>query len=145
MRFKVLIFLSFFFASKAFAGPVDAYLTAADRALDKGDAVLAVDLLEHALVAAPAMSEIYVKLGESYLQLDRIEQAEKYFRIAVEIEPGSAAAIAGLGTVALGRSDYADAEARLRRLSRVCGEECLEYKALSAALSQSREAAPVTP
>jgi hypothetical protein len=61
--------------------------------------------------------------------------AKKYFDIALEIDPNQIQALSWAGQTDLFSSNLESAEAKLQRLSRLCGPNCAEYKKLSEAVS----------
>lgn len=57
----------------------------------------------------PEYVAVPVNLGNIYLQLNRLEDARENFKAALVIDEGSAAALYGLGQVALSQRSYAEA------------------------------------
>jgi tetratricopeptide (TPR) repeat protein len=57
----------------------------------------------------PDYVAVPLNLADIYLQLDRLEEAERSFKTALQIERSNAAAYYGLGQVALSRRSYAEA------------------------------------
>lgn len=95
----------------------------------------AMPLLEQAVVADPKNARAYTYLGQAYHHQGKDDLASKYYAIALDIDPDQIHALQWSGELALTEDAVDVAEARLSRLSRLCGPECPEYKALQGALS----------
>jgi tetratricopeptide (TPR) repeat protein len=70
------------------------------------------DALRHYQIAQnlrPEYVAVVVNQGNIYLELNRLEDAEKIFRAVLESDPSNASAHYGLGQVALSRRSYAEA------------------------------------
>ncbi|MEO6436668.1 MAG: alkaline phosphatase family protein, partial [Tepidisphaeraceae bacterium] len=63
----------------------------------------ALEHLEHAQCAHTATPALHVLIGRGYLRLRRWEEAERAFRLALQLDADSEAACHGLATVALAR------------------------------------------
>ena len=80
-----------------------------------GDPARAVEPFERAIDLRPTDLPTIVRLGETYLDRDRTEDAERLFTHGREIEPESAAILEGLGRARLARGDQAGAVELLER------------------------------
>ncbi len=74
-----------------------------------GDPARAVEPFERALDLRPTDLPTIVRLGEAYLDRDRVEDAERLFAHGQEIAPESAAVLEGLGRARLALGDQAGA------------------------------------
>lgn len=63
----------------------------------------------------PDYAAVSLNLGEIYLQLNRLEDAEANFKAALQIERNNPAAYYGLGQIALSRRDYGGAKDYLEK------------------------------
>ncbi|MDQ5850983.1 MAG: tetratricopeptide repeat protein, partial [Chloroflexota bacterium] len=69
----------------------------ARRALDSGDADLAIGIVQHVLRYAPDVIEAHRLLGEAYLNAGQSEQAVAAFEAVLRADPENIAAYYGLG------------------------------------------------
>jgi tetratricopeptide (TPR) repeat protein len=69
----------------------------------------AIRRYEIARTLLPNYVAVPVNLGNIYLQLNRLEDAKENFKVALGIDDSSAAALYGLGQVALSQRSYAEA------------------------------------
>jgi tetratricopeptide (TPR) repeat protein len=111
-------------------------------ALAKQDYQAASQAFEQAVVANP-----HNALGFSYLGLVKLRMGDKpvskkYFDIALEIDPNQIQALSWAGQADLAGANLESAEAKLQRLSRLCGPNCTEYKQLSEAVSSYKTTNP---
>ena len=118
---------------------------AGEASIAAGDFVEAIRTLESAVAADPTNVEAFEALGHAYFGMNRFGQAEKYFLIALEIDPTSADSLAYLGEIDLRKDERQAAADKLARLSRICGVECAEYKRLAGAISRAAPAADASP
>ena len=105
----------------------------AEAAAARGDAVAAVQLYHSAMIHAPLEPAPYVAIAEFYAGSDQPVLAEKYFLIALDLEPVQPRALMGLALLALAAGDRAGAEARHDLLMRACAS-CPETTQLAHAL-----------
>lgn len=76
----------------------------------------------------PEYAAVPVNLGNIYLQLNRLEDAKENFKAALVIDEGSAAALYGLGQVALSQRSYAAAADHFGKvLAQVPGANRIHY------------------
>jgi len=111
-------------------------------ALDKADLKAASEAFEQAVVANPQNALGFTYLGLTKLRMGDKPVAKKYFDIALEIDPNQIQALSWAGQADLSASNLESAEAKLQRLSRLCGPNCTEYKQLSEAVSSYKTTNP---
>jgi tetratricopeptide (TPR) repeat protein len=75
----------------------------------EGDAPEAIKYFTSARQLRPDYLPVFVNLGNIFLQLNRLDEAEANFRSALEISEHTAAAQYGLGQAALSKRNYPDA------------------------------------
>ncbi|MDQ2921037.1 MAG: tetratricopeptide repeat protein, partial [Acidobacteriota bacterium] len=81
----------------------------------EGDARQTIDYYDAARLLRPDYLPVFVSLGNVYLQLNRLDEAEANFRRALESNENIAAAHYGLGQAALSKRSYADAARHLEK------------------------------
>lgn len=81
----------------------------------EGDAQEAITSYNAARQLRPDYLPVFVNLGNIYLQLNRLDQAETNFRRALEVNENIAAAQYGLGQAALSKRSYAGAAGHLEK------------------------------
>lgn len=91
----------------------------ADAARRMGDDAEAIRWNEAARNVRPEDAPTLVALGELYAESGRLDEAEASFRDALAKHPACAAALAGLGSVALGRGAFAEAARHLEAALRL--------------------------
>ena len=109
---------------------------AAEAASLRGDLVAAIQLYQSAIIFAPADPGSYIALARLHAANGQPELAEKYFGIALDLDPAYAPALKGLALLALAQGDRASAQARHDLLVRACGAACPETGEVAQALSQ---------
>jgi tetratricopeptide (TPR) repeat protein len=100
-------------------------------ALEKNQVDSARQLWEQAVVANPRNAAAYSYLGLAAQRAGAKDNAKKYFELALEIDPNELHALSWGGQSDLSSADLDGAQAKLQRLSRLCGPGCAEYKLLS--------------
>ncbi len=103
--------------------------------LDKNQLTDAQKLFEQAIVANPQNAQAYSYLGYVWYRQGKGDVAGRYFSTALEIDPNQLKALSWGGQADLTTSNLESAEAKLQRLSRICGTGCAEYKLLSDAVT----------
>lgn len=86
----------------------------------------------------------HVEAGVDFLERSQYEDAEREFRLALEIEPGNQEALAGLGRVQVRRGSYSEAVPLLERATHVSTQMVSSFRALGdayAALGEKEKAA----
>lgn len=99
----------------------------------EGDAQTAISYYNTARNLHPDYLPVFVSLGNIYLQLNRLEEAESFFRRALEINEASAAASYGLGQAALSKRSYPAAVSFLEKALRLAPEANRLHYALAMA------------
>lgn len=74
-----------------------------------GNTHTAIEHYSHSIELQPEYVPSYVRRGRLHLDENQLDRAGKDFRRALELDPDSTAARAGLGRVAMERGDYAQA------------------------------------
>ena len=100
----------------------------------QGRYAVAVKDLERAIIVDPMNVEAYSALARTYEAVGRKDRAEKYFGIALEIDPTNAGALEGDGLLALKSGHRDTAEEHLSRLRNLCAE-CPETRRLAEAIT----------
>ena len=100
-------------------------------ALEKNQIDAARQLWEQAVVANPRNATAYSYLGLAAQRAGDKDNAKKYFDLALDIDPNEVHALSWGGQADLTAADLEGAQAKLQRLSRLCGPGCAEYKLLS--------------
>ncbi|MEO9462854.1 MAG: tetratricopeptide repeat protein [Marinomonas sp.] len=131
--------LSLFLAVNASVGHADnhvadpraASLVVEGRAaLAAGNAQGAIDAFEAALVIDPAHTAIFLELAAA-ARVDGLQgKAIRYYREALERDPGNYAAISGEGEALVEKGALEKAKRNLAVLKSQCGSECPETLAL---------------
>lgn len=114
----------------------DHFLKAAEEALKTGDKGSAVQLYQSAIIYAPEDPVPYQRLGEFYAKSGEAELAQRYFSIALDVQPAYAPALQGLALLDLARGDRAGALAQHDVLVHACGAACPETAQVEKALNE---------
>lgn len=121
-RFKALavcVLLAFAFAGLAAGQETDdavkaiALFNQGQDAHEKGDLEKAITLYASALEIFPEFAEAELQYGSALVSLNRIDDAEKHFRRAVELRDDWTLATANLGSILVTKRKFAEAEALL--------------------------------
>jgi Flp pilus assembly protein TadD len=123
-------------ASKPVDPRVEQLLDSGRAALAHGDLSGATDRFEAALVLAPGYAPTYIDLGEVARAKGLQGRAIHYYREALELEPGSLAAISGEGAAMVEKGAVVKAQQNLAKLKSLCGETCIEVSELSAVIAR---------
>ena len=99
----------------------------------EGDAAQAVRYYDAARTLRPDYLPVFVNLGNIYLQLNRLDEAEASFKQVIEKYEASAAAQYGLGQVSLSRRNYAEAVRYLEKALQLAPEANRLHYALAMA------------
>jgi Flp pilus assembly protein TadD len=102
------------------------YLAQAEEAARAGDDNAAIQLFQSAIIHSPSIPEPYIGIGDFYFGQDQVALAEKYFGIALEMDPANPSASKALALLALRQDDVAGAEAHLQILMESCAPACPE-------------------
>ena len=121
--------------------PRAAALIAQGRAsLAAGDTQAAVDAFEAALAVDPGYTPIFIELGQAARQSGLQGKAIRYYREALERDPGNFAAIAGEGSALVEKGAVEKARRNLAKLQSLCGDNCAETVALQATIARGAPA-----
>ncbi|MEP6847995.1 MAG: tetratricopeptide repeat protein [Acidobacteriota bacterium] len=96
---------------------------------EKGDLKAAIELYQKALKIMPEFPEAQLQLGNAFLSLGKIDNAETAFRKAVELREGWSLALASLGSLLVTKEKYAEASPLLAKSVEIDGQN---FPALSA-------------
>ncbi|MEE4316747.1 tetratricopeptide repeat protein [Erythrobacter dokdonensis] len=113
-----------------------ALIAQGQAALDAGETQAAVDAFEAALAVDPGHTPIYIDLAEAARQAGLQGKAIRYYREALEREPGNFAAISGEGAALVEKGAVEKAKRNLARLQSLCGETCPETLALETSIAR---------
>jgi len=117
--------------------PLAAALIAQGQAsLAAGEPLEATDALEAALAVDPGYTPILVNLAEAAQQQGLQGKAIRYYREALERDPGNFAAISGEGTALVEKGAVEKAKLNLAKLQSLCGEGCPETLALQSSITR---------
>ena len=99
--------------------------------IEQGDALLAagntqgaIDSYEAALAVDPGYTPIFIDLAEAARQDGLQGKAIRYYREALERDPGNFAAISGEGEALVEKGALEKAKRNLARLESLCGSSC---------------------
>ncbi len=121
--------------------PRAAALIAQGRAsLAAGDTQAAIDAFEAALAVDPAHTPIFIELGQAARQSGLQGKAIRYYREALERDPGNFAAIAGEGSALVEKGAVEKARRNLAKLQSMCGDSCPETMALQTTIARGAPA-----
>ena len=117
--------------------PRSAALVAQGRAaLVSGDANGAIDAFEAALAVQPGHVAIYLNLAEATRQQGMQGKALRYYREALQADPGNLLAISGEGAALVEKGAVEKARRNLVRLQGLCGQNCDATRQLAAAIAK---------
>jgi tetratricopeptide (TPR) repeat protein len=104
--------------------------------LKAGEAQAAVDAFEAALAVDPAHTPILIDLAEAARQQGLQGKAIRYYREALERDPGNFAAISGEGAALVEKGALEKAKRNLAKLQSLCGDSCPETVALESTIAR---------
>ena len=96
---------------------------------EKGDLQIAIELYQKALKIVPDFPEAELQLGNAFLALGRLDEAETAFRKATELRADWSLAMANLGSVLVTKEHFAEAAPLLIKAVELDGQN---FPALSA-------------
>jgi tetratricopeptide (TPR) repeat protein len=105
-------------------------------ALASGDAQAAIDAFEAALAVDPAHTAIFIELAAAARKDGLQGKAIRFYREALERDPGNFAAISGEGEALVEKGALEKAKANLAVLRGKCGSECPETLALQSRIAE---------
>src|SRR5258705_1209676 len=112
-----------------------AFLMAAETAVNIGDMDSAVQLYHSAIIYAPGDPVPYERLAEFYVQGGQSELAQRFFALALDVQPAYAPALRGIALLDLATGDRAGAQAQHEVLLHACGATCPETAQVEKALN----------
>ncbi|MDP3551522.1 MAG: hypothetical protein Q8R81_14170 [Novosphingobium sp.] len=115
---------------------VESLLKDGRAALAKGEAGLATDSFEAALVIDPASNAALLGLADAARREGLQGKAIHYYREVLSREPNNVVAISGEGGAMVEKGAVEKAKRNLTRLEGLCGKGCSETAELSAAISR---------
>ncbi|WP_240505849.1 tetratricopeptide repeat protein [Erythrobacter colymbi] len=104
--------------------------------LAAGEPEQATDAFEAALAVDPAYTPIFIDLAEAARQQGLQGKAIKYYREALERDPGNFAAISGEGAALVEKGALEKAKKNLAKLQSLCGDDCPETVALQSTIAR---------
>lgn len=112
-----------------------AFLMAAETAVNIGDMDSAIQLYQSAIIYAPGDPVPYERLAEFYVQGGQSELAQRFFALALDVQPAYAPALRGIALLDLAAGDRAGAQAQHEVLLHACGAACPETAQVEKALN----------
>lgn len=113
-----------------------ALVTQGQAALNAGDTQGAIDYFEAALTLDPAYTPIFIHLAEAARQEGLQGKAIRYYREALDRDPGNFAAISGEGEALVEKGALEKAKRNLAQLESLCGASCPETVALQTRIAK---------
>lgn len=113
-----------------------ALIAQGQAALAAGETQTAVDAFEAALAVDPGYTPIFIDLAEAARQSGLQGKAIRYYREALERDPGNFAAISGEGAALVEKGALEKAKRNLAKLQTLCGDECPETVALQSTIAR---------
>lgn len=104
-------------------------------ALMAGETQAAIDAFEAALAVDPGYTPIFINLAEASRQSGLQGKAIRYYREALQRDPGNFAAIAGEGAALMEKGAVEKAKRNLAKLQSLCGDGCPETIALQTTIA----------
>lgn len=134
-------------ASIGFAGAGEApdprataLIAQGQAALKAGETQAAIDAFEAALAVDPGYTPIFIDLAEASRQSGLQGKAIRYYREALERDPGNFAAISGEGAALVEKGALEKAKRNLAKLQSLCGDGCPETVALQTSIARGPSA-----
>ncbi|WP_233996714.1 tetratricopeptide repeat protein [Porphyrobacter sp. CACIAM 03H1] len=113
-----------------------ALIAQGQAALTAGETQAAVDAFEAALAVDPGYTPIFIDLAEAARQSGLQGKAIRYYREALERDPGNFAAISGEGAALVEKGAVEKAKRNLAKLQSLCGDQCPETVALQSTIAR---------
>jgi tetratricopeptide (TPR) repeat protein len=113
-----------------------ALIVQGQAALTAGETQAAIDAFEAALALDPGHTPIFLDLAEAARQSGLQGKAIRYYREALERDPGNFAAIAGEGSALVEKGALEKAKRNLAKLQSLCGDACPETVALQSTIAR---------
>ena len=100
-------------------------------AFQKNEKVLGIAMIERALALDPGYADAHNNLGNILKLENRLEEAERHYRLALESVPEAVDPMINLGVLARSRGAFEEAETWYRRVIEIAPEHPLVYVNLS--------------
>lgn len=113
-----------------------ALIAQGQAALAAGETDAAIDAFEAALAVDPGHTPIFIDLAEAARQQGLQGKAIRYYRDALERDPGNFAAISGEGAALVEKGALEKAKRNLAKLQSLCGDNCPETVALQSSIAR---------
>jgi tetratricopeptide (TPR) repeat protein len=113
-----------------------ALLTQGRTELSAGRVEEAIDAFESALTVQPGSVAVLLDLAEATRRQGMQGKALRYYREALDVEPGNLLAISGEGAALVEKGAIEKARRNLTRLQGLCGENCDATRKLAAAIAK---------
>jgi len=117
-----------------------ALIAQGQASLQAGETQAAIDAFEAALAVDPGYTPIFIDLADAARQSGLQGKAIRYYREALERDPGNFAAISGEGAALAEKGAVEKAKRNLARLQSLCGETCPETMALESTIARGPSA-----
>ncbi len=114
----------------------EALIAQGQTALAGGQTQAAIDAFEAALAVDPGHTPIFIDLAEAARQQGLQGKAIRYYREALERDPGNFAAISGEGAALVEKGALEKAKRNLAKLQSLCGDQCPETVALQSRIAR---------
>jgi Flp pilus assembly protein TadD len=111
------------------------FLAAAANAAKTGDRDGTIQLYQSAIIYAPSDPVPYHHLGEFFAQHGEVELAQRYFGLALDVQPAYAPALAGIAMLDVAAGDRKGAQAQHEVLVHACGAACPETSQVEKAIN----------
>ena len=118
----------------------EALIAQGQALLAAGEAEAATDAFEAALAVDPGYTPIFIDLAEAARQSGLQGKAIRYYREALERDPGNFAAISGEGAALVEKGALEKAKRNLAKLQSLCGDDCPETVALQSTIARGAPA-----
>jgi len=111
------------------------FLAAAANSAKTGDRDGTIQLYQSAIIYAPSDPIPYQRLAQFFVQSGDNELAQRYFGLALDVQPAYAPALAGLAMLEIAAGDRKGAQTRHDILLHACGAKCPETSQVEKALN----------
>lgn len=114
----------------------EALIAQGHASLTAGETQAAIDAFEAALAVDPGYTPIFIDLAEASRRQGLQGKAIRYYREALERDPGNFAAISGEGAALVEKGAVEKARKNLAKLQSLCGDQCPETVALQSSIAR---------
>ena len=111
------------------------FLAAADNAAKTGDREGTIQLYQSAIIYAPSDPVPYHRLAQYFVRSGEVELAQRYFGLALDVQPAYPPSLAGLAMLEIAAGDRKGAQAQHDILVHACGAKCPETSQVEKALN----------